>query len=31
MGVDTSEHRSLDTSNMFNYAFANYKLKPTKL
>lgn len=26
MGVDTSEHRSLDTSNMFNYAFANYKL-----
>lgn len=26
MGVDTSEHRSLDTSNMFNYAFANYRL-----
>ena len=26
MGVDTSEHRSLDTSNMFNYAFSNYKL-----
>lgn len=26
MGVDTSEHRSIDTSNMLNYAFANYKL-----
>lgn len=26
MGVDSSEHRSFDTSNMFNYAFANYKL-----
>lgn len=26
MGVDTSEHRSLDTTNMLNYAFANYKL-----
>ena len=27
MGVDTSEHRSLDTTNMLNYGFANYKLK----
>ncbi len=26
MGVDTSEHRSLDTTNMLNYAFANYSL-----
>lgn len=26
MGVDTSEHRSLDTTNMLNYGFANYKL-----
>lgn len=26
MGVDTSEHRSMDTTNMMNYAFANYKL-----
>jgi D-alanyl-D-alanine carboxypeptidase (penicillin-binding protein 5/6) len=27
MGVDTSEHRSLDTTNLLNYGFANYKLK----
>lgn len=27
MGVDTSEHRSLDTTSMLNYGFANYKLK----
>lgn len=26
MGVDTSEHRSADTTSMLNYAFANYKL-----
>ncbi len=26
MGVDTSEHRSVDTTNMFNYAFTNYRL-----
>lgn len=26
MGVDTSEHRSLDTTSMLNYGFANYKL-----
>lgn len=26
MGVDTSEHRSVDTTNMLNYAFTNYKL-----
>lgn len=26
MGVDTSEHRSLDTTNMLNYGFANFKL-----
>ncbi len=26
MGADTSEHRSLDTTNMLNYGFANYKL-----
>lgn len=26
MGVDTAEHRSVDTTNMLNYAFANYKL-----
>ena len=26
MGEDTSEHRSLDTTNMLNYAFANYKV-----
>lgn len=26
MGVDTSEHRSSDTTSMLNYAFANYKL-----
>ena len=26
MGVDTSEHRSLDTTNMLNYGFANYRL-----
>lgn len=26
MGVDTSEHRSSDTTNMLNYAFSNYKL-----
>lgn len=27
MGVDTSEHRSLDTTSMLNYGFANYKLR----
>lgn len=26
MGVNTSEHRSADTTSMLNYAFANYKL-----
>jgi D-alanyl-D-alanine carboxypeptidase (penicillin-binding protein 5/6) len=26
MGVDTSEHRSLDTTSMLNYGFSNYKL-----
>ena len=26
MGVDTSEHRSLDTTSLLNYGFANYKL-----
>ena len=26
MGVDTSEHRSLDTTSMLNYGFANYKI-----
>lgn len=26
MGVDTSEHRSADTTSMLNYAFATYKL-----
>ncbi len=26
MGVDTSEHRSVDTTNMFNYAFTNFRL-----
>lgn len=26
MGVDTTEHRSADTTSMLNYAFANYKL-----
>ena len=26
MGVDTSEHRSVDTTSMLNYAFTNYKL-----
>lgn len=26
MGVDTSEHRSSDTTNMLNYAFSNYRL-----
>lgn len=26
MGVDTSEHRSADTTSMLNYAFTNYKL-----
>lgn len=26
MGVDTSEHRSVDTTSMLNYAFANYSL-----
>lgn len=26
MGVDTSEHRSADTTNMLNYAFNTYKL-----
>lgn len=26
MGVDTTEHRSSDTTSMLNYAFANYKL-----
>lgn len=27
MGVDTSEHRSLDTTSMLNYGFANYRLR----
>lgn len=26
MGVDTSEHRSVDTTSMLNYGFTNYKL-----
>ena len=26
MGEDSSEHRSLDTTNMLNYAFANYQV-----
>lgn len=26
MGVDSSEHRSNDTTSMFNYGFANYKI-----
>lgn len=26
MGVDSSEHRSADTTSLLNYAFANYKL-----
>lgn len=26
MGVDTSEHRSLDTTTLLNYGFANYQL-----
>ncbi len=26
MGEDTSEHRSLDTTNLLNYAFANFRL-----
>lgn len=26
MGVDTSEHRSADTTSLLNYAFSNYKL-----
>lgn len=26
MGVDTSEHRSADTTNMLNYGFTNYRL-----
>ena len=26
MGVDTSEHRSVDTTSMLNYGFVNYKL-----
>ena len=26
MGVDTSEHRSADTTSMLNYGFSNYKL-----
>lgn len=26
MGVDTSEHRSVDTTNLLNYGFTNYKL-----
>lgn len=26
MGVDTTEHRSADTTSMLNYGFANYKL-----
>lgn len=26
MGVDTSEHRSVDTTSMLNYAFTNYKV-----